>query len=314
MNLKGLRSFKTHGLFAFFVTLVSGLTAYSQALGPAGTGGGTTIESKFDVRVKSLLEEIIAFPEEDLAQFSFSVDEVLTQISQPGSFNPICAPSDIIKLMQNKDKNARPLMALVFNENRNVVYLNCKDYSKNDWDSYFQTRQPDIDVFFLHEALRVAGIEVQHGDYSKSSVYARVKREQDKKFNFLVKRLLGVVPSGSVVLNKNLPTHTCKIHIASSGDDVTGVIFLVDDFIYRRATEHSLKETKTSFIDGSTKSTAFVKVQEVYDLILQNNINPLAAKLDYFSKDNRYKIREDFINFRADVMKAIKDLNCVPKE
>lgn len=136
-------------------------------------GGGNEIESGFKTKVLSILKGLIESPPSAVKKLKFNPNQLATLLQQQGRFQPLCAKDKILDQLQRDKK-----MAMVFSDRLSIVNLDCEKYSRKTWKKLFESYAPENIVFFLHEALRVAGNE-NEDDYSVSSSYLEYRNEMD---------------------------------------------------------------------------------------------------------------------------------------
>jgi hypothetical protein len=146
----------------------------SLACGGVCGGGGTDIESGFKITLMRHIAELQNLVGDAKNQLNFNPDEVAMMIEANDQFNPLCAPKDKIGVLLELGKKA-----FVFKNETNVVYLDCKTVSEQDWISIFQSNEIKDIAFFVHEAFRVMKKEGEDDYHFSTSIYKAMRREND---------------------------------------------------------------------------------------------------------------------------------------
>lgn len=150
-----------------FLSLSLVITTSAHAIGTRG--GGTTIETGFRNRTMFLLSEAQDMRPEQKRLLRFDPDHTVLKLNRPEAFNPLCGSGSELAELQRLHK-----MAFVFDPASRVVSLDCTKYSEQAWKAKFASESDDDVTFFIHEALRIAG--VADNDMLASSSFVTAKR------------------------------------------------------------------------------------------------------------------------------------------
>lgn len=189
------------------------ITTSAHAIGTRG--GGTPIETGFRLKVFALIREAQHMPAPQKALLKFNPDQLIAIVGQPNAFKALCESGSTLAKLQKLNK-----MAFVFGDEPGVVSLDCTKYSEADWKLMFQSDADEDESFFIHEAMRIAG--VPDNDYFASSSFATAKRVSPDYEN---KRLANAM--FYLLSNHANPQSRCSVKIDSTDWDqpVTKIYF-----------------------------------------------------------------------------------------
>ncbi len=174
-------------LLTAILTLMPNL---SFAGGSAG-GGGHYIEAQFVAKLHSIVNHIMRYGKDARSKLDPRIKpaELLIALKNQDLFKALCATHDPKNGDELKFLIDHQKMAYVFNFQPHIVRLDCEPNMYAKWDDLFKSHDPAETYLFLHEGLRVLGVEGENG-YGISSTYVDAENEEKIDDQKILRRLI----------------------------------------------------------------------------------------------------------------------------
>jgi hypothetical protein len=198
--------------------------------GGVNGGGGNKVESLFKTKSLELASSLIEFDDESSSLLGFDTHALYASLNETGGFFALCATGERLAQIQKENKMAR-----VFNETPGTVFLNCTDFSAQQWEEKLDWSNTANAIFLLHESLRIMDFAGED-NYGYSKNYIKGLKKENKKYYSL---LLSLMSEGG--------SRKCSISLRTdrNSDDVFLFYYINKPNIYK-SIYHGLYHSKNS--------------------------------------------------------------------